>query len=586
MTKSGKTVLAVNENKILPKVLFLTTGLGNGNGELSEGVIVAIQSFNKNGAFVWLDTREVLLQPEKLSEYSVMILPTSIGYHDGDKKYSLTFLSDLEMDNISNWVKNGGLLITEENIGRNTLDGEDRADIYGELNPKSWKLSELFGIKMKERDINGFSIEEKNIDIWHGRIKNAITEDEWVLIPTEIISDKVKVLAEWINGDEKIPAIIQNDFGKGKTILLTSTYLLHPSNDGGVSGVEQIENFYGYALGIYSGIKNNIEINPWPNGNSSAFCISFNSDGEPDKYKNIINFLKIENVPATFFIDSSFNEEEENILGEIKNVYLQSNLYSKKDFSEAGYSEMSREILMNEQRFNKTFTGLRFPFYSSNFWGLLFANDNGYIYDSSIGVDHLTNYYGSVFPYNIPVAHDNYFKSLKLLEICPVKNDDIFFFQKSETGEDYTDDLQKTDAQIFEKYLMDFFEFAVNKNNGLMVYEGNPQYTGFSEITMQPLKKLIDTLKVKNCWITTLEEVADYRNKLKNLSVSFSESENNINLKINLPASDTIKQLSFRMKSEPSYIDTDCNYSSKMVNGIFYLIADVNEGDEIKLSFK
>lgn len=584
LTKQDKKITDKEETAILPKVLYLTTGLSEGNGEISEGVVLAIQSFSKKGAFVWLDTREVLMQPEKLSEYSIMILPTSMGYHDGDRKYSLTFLSDFEMENIVNWVKNGGTLITEENIGRNAPDGSDRADKNGELNPQTWKLSEMFGIKMTERDLNGFSIEEKDTRIWNSIIKQANTEDEWVLIPSEVISDKVKVLAEWVNGSERFPAIICNDFGKGKAVLFTSTYILHPSNDGGVSGVEQIENFYNNVLSNFTGeSKYRPEINPWPDGRSSAFCISFNSEGLTDNYQAVLSFLKSENLSATFFIDSSLTKDQLNLLESNKNIVIQSELYSKRDYSEAGYSEIAGEILMNEQKFGKIFTGLRFPFYSSNFWGLLYADDKGYIYDSSIGVDHLTSYTGSVIPYNIPVSKDTYYKSLKLIEICPLKNDDVFYFQRSENKEEYTDELQRSDAQLFEKYLLDFYDYAVVKNNGVMVYVGNPQYTAFSEITMQPLKKICDTLKTKNCWMTTLEDVAAFRKKIKDLTVGYSESGNKVILKIHLPGTAEISGLSFKLKSKPSGITANGKYDLKETNGTYYLIADVKNGDELVL---
>ena len=68
LTKQEKKITEVRESTILPKVLYLTTGLSEGNGEVSEGVVLAIQSFSKKGAFVWLDTREILLQPEILTE--------------------------------------------------------------------------------------------------------------------------------------------------------------------------------------------------------------------------------------------------------------------------------------------------------------------------------------------------------------------------------------------------------------------------------------------------------------------------------------------------------------------------------------
>lgn len=587
LTKSGKKIIPdQSEAYKLPKVLLLTTGGLEGNGELSEGVVVAIQSFNKKGAFVWLDNRNVLLQPEILAGYSLILAPTSIGYHDGDKKYSLTYLSDIEMENIANWVKNGGTLIAEENIGRNNLDEKDRADLNAELNSKNWILADVFGIKMKEIDLSGYAIDEKENNIWGGRIKQTISENEWALVPTEITSDKVKVLAEWTNNNDKVPAIIQNDFGKGKAYLLTSTYLLHPSNDGGISSIEQIENFYNYVLDDFPGRKiSDYELNPWPDGKSTAFCISFNSDGDIEKYKSVLNFLKKESLPATFFIDSSFSDEEKNLLNENKNILLQSNLYSKQDFSTATYSEIIRQFLMNEQLFGKKFTGIRFPFGSTNFYGLIYANDKGYVFDSSIGVDHLTSYSGSVFPYNIPVALNSYYKTLNLLELCPVKYEDVFYYQKADAGNEYTEDIQRSDAQLFQKYLMDFYSFAVEKNNGLMIYAGSPHYTGFSELTMTPLKSLTDTLRTKNCWISTLEEVAEYRNKLKELNVQLSESGKEIKLKIILPEQITVKGFSLKLKSKPKNIRVTDKYDLKEINHVYYLITDVKKDDEISMSF-
>ncbi|MEP7146657.1 MAG: beta-galactosidase trimerization domain-containing protein [bacterium] len=583
----GKIYTTNNESRMLPKVLFLTTGVEDGNGELSLGVITAIQSFNKRGAFVWLDNRDVLLQPDVLAKYSVMIIPTSIGYHDGDKKYSLTFLSDAEMENISNWVRNGGTLIAEENIGRNTMDEADRAYLNGELNPATWKLSEVFGIKMKERDMDGFSIEEKDVRIWNGRVREPIDENEWVLIPSEIISDKVKVLAEWKNGEEKIPAIIQNNFGKGKAFLLTSTYLLHPSNDGGVSGIQQIENFYNYVLDGYSqDNKIRCELSPWPNGNTSAFCISFNSLGDAEKYNTVVNFLKAGNIPATFFIDSSLTDEQKKILQNDERNSLQSGLYSPKNYSTANYPEISRQIILNEQKFNEHFTGIRFPYNSPNFWGLIYADGKGYIFDTSIGVDHLKGYTGSVFPYNIPVSKDSYYKTLHLLELCPVKNDDRFYFERSETENDYSGDMERNDAQLFEKYLLDFFEHAVNKYNGIMIYQGQPQYTGLSENSLRPLKNLTDTLRTKNCWITSLDEVAKYRNDLRDLSVGISESDNAAGLKISLPDQTVIHGLTFRFIEKPDRVDAKNKYDLKEMNGLNYLITDVRNGDEILITFK
>ena len=124
LLKSGNkqpVLTSSGDVKVIPKVLFITSGVDEGRGKISEGVIVALQTFGRHGNFVRLDNRDVLMQPKVLSEYSIMIMPTSMGYNDGDRKYSLSYLSDYEMENISNWVKEGGTLIAEENIGRNTI---------------------------------------------------------------------------------------------------------------------------------------------------------------------------------------------------------------------------------------------------------------------------------------------------------------------------------------------------------------------------------------------------------------------------------------------------------------------------------
>ncbi|HOH83805.1 MAG TPA: hypothetical protein PLI16_04275, partial [Bacteroidales bacterium] len=79
---------------MLPRVLIVTTGSNLGNGVLAEGVNIAMQTFNRLGAFVTLKSRDILLDPQELNRYNIMILPTAAGYHDADRRYSLTFMAD------------------------------------------------------------------------------------------------------------------------------------------------------------------------------------------------------------------------------------------------------------------------------------------------------------------------------------------------------------------------------------------------------------------------------------------------------------------------------------------------------------
>lgn len=577
------------EPQKFPKVLFITTGIDEGAGQISVGVTTAIETFNKRGIFVWLENRNILLQPSELSKYSIMILPTSSGYNDGDRKYSLTFLSDYEMRNIKDWVRKGGILIAEQNIGRNKPEGADRVGAAGELNSGNWELSELFGFNMREIDMKGFSIEETGLmgfNVWNGTVKEKITEDEWALVPAEIISDKTKTLAEWNNGSENYPAIIVNEYGKGKAYLITSTYILHPSNSGGASSIDQIKNFYNYILANGGEILNTkFELNPWPDACNTAFCLSFISKGSDEQLSKLVRFLKTESLPSVFFIDSSMSSDRLKILEEDKNISLQSNFFSEENLGSADYSAVVQKLLMNEQEFGKNFKGLKFPFNKTNFWGLIYADEKGYTFESSIGANHLSGYEGSVFPYNVTVSQKSFYKTLNLLEISRIGSNDETYFGRSFSEIDYFDEDQKTDAQLFNKYLFDFYKYSVKSNNGMMVYDGSPQFTAFSENTMQPLKNLIDTLRKENCWITSLEEITDFRNKLKVLAVEISDSDNEVKFIINLPPDIEIKGLTFKLKSKPSNIEFSGKSKLTEINGEFYLICDVKNADIVTLNF-
>ena len=586
--KSEKVRVSVKTEKknMLPRVLFLTTGTTEGNGEIAEGVSIAIQELTKKGAFVWLGTRDYLLKPEKLSDFNVIIAPTSFNYHDGDRKYSLTFLSESEMKNLSNWVKEGGILISEENIGRNTPGETDRLSEGGELNEKNWPLSEVFGIRMREIDLLGFIMEDKQSGIWNGVIKDTVSEDEWAIVPTQVISDKIKVLAEWKRGAEIFPAVTENNFGDGKAFLLTSTYMLHPSNDGGVSSIEQIEKFYDHPLSSLPGQSDPlIQLNPWPDGHSSAGCITFNASDNPVKYRMILDFLNKEKISAGFVIDSVSSPEIINLLSENKNAELISGLSSKSDFTSASFSDNSRAFIELEQSTGLEYKGVRFPMRSSNFWGLVYASDNGYIFDTSIGVDHLSAYAGSVFPYNIVFARDSFYKSTDILELCQVIANDYDYFQIPDSVSDYTEEMQREDASLYSKFLADFYDHVAMRNNAMVVFAGNPDYTGFSELTMKPLKDLIDKLRINNSWITTPEAIVNFRNKLKSLKIICNIENRKAKLIFQCPEGDTIDGLSFVLGSKPQEISYSGRSEIKEFDGKLYLVAEIKNGEELLIKF-
>ena len=80
----------------LPKVAFLTCGTNAGNGILPAGAVVALQVFNKLGIHTSIVSRDILLDPQMMSTFTIIIASTAIEYYDVDRKYSLTFMSDIE----------------------------------------------------------------------------------------------------------------------------------------------------------------------------------------------------------------------------------------------------------------------------------------------------------------------------------------------------------------------------------------------------------------------------------------------------------------------------------------------------------
>jgi len=137
-------VISVPEDAVpLPKALFITTGI-NFNLEdpaLPSTIVLAIQELGKNGIPVKLEDRDILFNKEELSKYQILILLTAGNIHDVDRKFSLSHMTDAELNAIRQFVKEGGFLISGDNIGRNTYDGDDRILKNGELKPDNYALS-------------------------------------------------------------------------------------------------------------------------------------------------------------------------------------------------------------------------------------------------------------------------------------------------------------------------------------------------------------------------------------------------------------------------------------------------------------
>jgi len=570
----------------LPKVLIITSGSPEGNGKLAEGIIVAIQSFNRKGAVVELETRDILNDIDRLKNYNILILSSAVGYHDADRQYSLAFMSDYEINNIKAFVEDGGILISGDHIGRNKIDGTDRITLYQKLTPENWKLAECFGVSLEEKNMKNFGIEGNIGSNLSGVFTQKTRNDLWTLVIDSVYSNNLTKLAWWKNNGDIYPALIQNDFKKGIAFLLPSSYLLHPANDGGLWSSSQIQSFYDYVLDEFNKKHNcKISLNIWPNAFDYAFCVSLNASGNVSEYKRICKLLDDSGIEPTFFVHGETNNDVKNFLIS-SNCNLQSNGFGTINYHNSNYPVVNNDIIKNKNAWNIEFSGFRFPYTRPHFWGLMALNEFNYKYESSIGADNINFFNGSVFPYNIPISNEKYYKITDILEISPIYHDDYYFYKNFvNQGTYYADQLLK-DASLFEKYLLNYWEYAVKPYNGLMVFMGHPMYVGHNDTTIIPLKKLILEVKADNTWITNLDEVADYWNNISSFTFNIEENNNKLIINVEGPKETEVKGLTINLFKKPNQVTIKSgNYKLLEKGSKYQIVFDAKDGQELILSF-
>jgi len=577
------SALSAQTSYRFPKVLFLTTGDGSGRGTISDGAVLALQSFNKLGIFVRLENKSVLLQPEVLRQYQIIMAPTMRSYHDLPLPEALTFLNNVEMTNLSEWVKNGGVLVAGENIGRNTPNRKDRLTAKGVLDKTTWALSECFGVEMKEMNTGAFVLQVDKNGIWNKNEK-LFAKSPWRLVPVKQ-SATVEVLMQQTDGKQSYPALTVNRYGSGKAVLLPTFRLLHPQRDGGLSSGQQIDKFYQWIVALSTGKRQYpVYVNPWKDAHTTVYCQTFDDGGTPEQYRRIVNFINENNLPTVFFVTPHIRKDVQVLLQKEKLISLQGHSFNHPDFRKLNYGQTLNEFLLNRHYWDKQFSGFRFPYVSNSFWGMYVLDKLGFIYETSIAANHLEFIRGSVVPYNIPVFKDDFYVSLDLLELSQIYHSDWFFYQKVlDKKIDYNTTLQKKDAKRFQTYLFDYYNKVVKPNNGVMVYLGHPMYSGISSMTLKPLQEFVNYLKTQNVWITSANTVAERWNKLKDLNVSVSEQSKRVSIEIDSPSK--IERLSVKLSQKPKNVNTAVPYRIVKREKNYYLIFDAGSNQKFDLQF-
>ncbi len=572
----------------LPKVLYITTGVNHKDNDidLPKGIIVAIQIFNKSGIPVRLEPRDVLFDKDFLFDYDIIILSTSLGYHDADRKYSLTYMTDAELKNLDDFVMKGGVLIAGDNIGRNYFDGTDRLGDANKLNKNNYPLTKTFGVVLEEKNMKGYHIEGNISDSLKGEFLSKVDEDLWTLVPDTIISKSLKSLAYWKNQKDSIPAIMQNDYGDGTAFLLSSSDFLDINPESDYWNINQLEIFYKYVTNHYFE-KNNISctLNPWPNGYSYAFCATFNSQGNIEQYKKIISGLNKYKIKPSFFVNGLSNDTVMNYL-KGANVELASTGLKYENYENYDYPTAINDILSNEKKWNRKFKGFRFPFTNPEFSGLLAIDIHNYSYESSISVNNLEFLHGSVFPYNIIITHNKFYKSTNILEIAPLYHDDYFFLNELVDKKKINRKKIMEKTMIYSQYLNDFWNYSVKPYNGLMVYLGHPAITGYNDTTFLSLQNIIDTIRNDNTWLTSIGEIADFRNKYDKLDFYTGKSDTGINIAVRSDNDNIVKGISINLEKRP--VKATANRGKVKIlerNGKYSIVFDAFNGQNINISF-
>jgi hypothetical protein len=515
-----------------PRVLIITAGDKDGTGTISKGVVVTLEALNKLGARVILDNRSILYRPEELSQYTHLYAPTLYGYNDADRKFSLTYLDSLALNNIVHWVAAGGILVAAENFGRNENDGTDRIALHEILTKDNWPLSKLFGYSFEEINLDSsvFELDSLNaIALAWSRDRRTFTVDRpgWLLTPVDTDSNRQQEnWAYWNEHGIRRPAAILNHYEKGWAIYISLSLILHPVADGGLSTNQEILEFWRGILQLHDNQVNTpiIGINPWPGEYQSALAITLNSSGNEKSLSTALDSLLDCGGHVTLFLHGHVDEKIMSMLSNIPRVEIASGGYDVDIFPNAGFESIREDLYKAKQAYGNKARGFRFPHLRRSYEAMQLLNNQDYLYESSLVVSASENNSGSFIPYNIPIyKQSEELFATNVLELSPLELDDWAFYGKGLMGGNYSPVQQIKDAEMYGEYLGHTLNENIIPVNGAMVTLGYPDYVGYSQHTLRPLLEFVRNAKSSGLiWLANLTEIADFWQERSKLDVDIS----------------------------------------------------------------
>ncbi len=563
----------------IPRVLFLTSSF-DGKGMLPTGAHLALEEFSRHGAFVTFHDKSILYCPDSLKQFNIIIAPTSYGYHDVDQPLSLTFLDTISMNNIVEWIKNGGFFIAGGNIGRNTLYGKDRILSGNILTRDEWPLGRAFGFDMVEIDIKGFELRKTNVkpdlfDWYDNPVRPAENTDDWLLVPVNVKKD-VRNFMVWTNGKKSYGGVTLREYGRGYAMLLSSFLLLHPSFDGGWADVPQITRFYHNLVMFTMGVKKYpTGVDPWPDGKKAVLAVTLDDGGKMSMYQLTLNSL-LERVPSlTFFVTGKLEPKILNYIKKFKQVEIGNHSFNHPFFRNLNLNQSIAEIKMTQKVIGKSRV-FRFPFVNYTPEGLYALWTHGFKYESSIRVDHMNTFRGAIFPYNLVFSFGKNLVTTDLIELSPIKSD-WFFYQKI-YADNYPLHERIASMKAFKSYLETMWSI-IKDARGMMIQMGHPMYEGYNKDFLKPLLEFLDEVRAeKNIWITNLGGIYDWWAELTNVNVEVEEQNNQIRYKIFNRNQKEVKEFSVWIELEKSGVTPRLKFSKSRG---YYTVEHSEKGEKI-----
>ncbi len=592
--RAGATAGDSAKGLLFPRVLILSTGT-DGFGTLPAGANVALETFDELGAQTWIGDKTSLLEPARLARYRIIIAPTVFGYHDGDRIFSLTYLDETMLGNLTDWVQQGGILIGGENVGRNTIDGIDRVVSDELLDEAEWPLARVFGFRMKERNMNGFSLvraADPGLVGDYGTELGPELGDDWLLVPDSILGESMDVLAWWTDGTDSVPGVTLNRFGQGCGIYISAFRILHPSVAGGMGDVPEIKGFYSGVFGLACGGTPAVYVNPWPNAARAAVAVTLDDGGNLNEFQRTV--VRLLDVPRVETIDMFVcGEIPDDVLGYLRaesRIRLANHSQTHPFFDKIDYSQAIWEIAHAESWIGETDV-FRYPYVSPSPAGMLVLAQRGYRVESSIRIDHRHGYAGALFPYNLPVfERGSYYLTTEVLELSPVQSD-WPFYGDGVKHKPYPEERQRTDAEMFRAELGATWRDIIRPNRGMMVVMGHPMYMGHSDITLEPMVSFLKELE-QDVWFSDLTGIHDWWRVLENVEVRVSGNENMTRLWLVNHNPEPVNGLSLRVPIGESMPEVKARgiglkrLEREEDDGSFlYLILDLKKTGEVEVSF-